>query len=247
MKLTFRLDDITPDMDRENFGRVTALLEKAGAFPLLGVVPENQDGKLSRGEPDPDFPEMLKRKKALGYTLALHGLHHVYDTKKGGLFPLNLFSEFAGHPYEEQKSRLQTGKALLRMYGVETDVFMAPAHSYDRETLRALKDTGFRFVTDGFGAEPYEREGLVFFPISFRKRDSLDPAREGMTTIVLHTNEMTDGEIADMERLLDSHAEQLLPYSAWFARKPRKRGACGDLQETVKARLKRRLVKRGLH
>ena len=96
MKLTVRMDDITPDMDMGKFERFRGLLEKYGVLPLIGVVPDNRDSNLAFQEKDPHFYEMLKKLQKSGYTIALHGCTHVYTTRKKGLFPLNDFSEFAG-------------------------------------------------------------------------------------------------------------------------------------------------------
>ena len=50
---------------------------------------------------------------------------------------------------KEQKEKLLLGKAALENEGIYTDTFMAPGHSYDRNTLKALKTIGFEYVTDG--------------------------------------------------------------------------------------------------
>lgn len=63
---------------------------------------------------------------------------------------------------------LTEGKKVLTQKGIETDIFMAPAHSYDKKTLKALKETGFNILTDGFGDLPYEWKEMKFYPISFQ-------------------------------------------------------------------------------
>ena len=66
------------------------------------------------------------------------------------MVPLNDFSEFAGLGFEQQFAMLEKGKAILESHGIKTDIFMAPAHSYDRNTLNALQKLGFTKMTDGF-------------------------------------------------------------------------------------------------
>ena len=39
MKIALRMDDITADMNWDNFFRLKELFDKAGVRPLLGVVP----------------------------------------------------------------------------------------------------------------------------------------------------------------------------------------------------------------
>ena len=55
----FRLDDITPDMDWNKFYRVKAIFDKYKVKPLVGVVPDNGDPGLRRGEYHKDFWEYI--------------------------------------------------------------------------------------------------------------------------------------------------------------------------------------------
>ena len=103
MKIALRMDDITADMNWDNFFRLKELFDKAGIRPLLGVVPDNRDASLSCMKERADFWELLLELQEEGWSIAQHGCRHVYTTKKGGLFPLNHFSEFAGLSYERQK------------------------------------------------------------------------------------------------------------------------------------------------
>ena len=47
MKIAFRMDDITPDMDWKSFEAFEQLFERYGCYPLLGIVPDNLDLKLA--------------------------------------------------------------------------------------------------------------------------------------------------------------------------------------------------------
>lgn len=198
MKIAIRMDDITPDMDWERFEEFKTLLDQYQVKPLLGIVPDNKDTNLAcyHGEKENTFWKYMRKLQAEGWVLAMHGHCHIYTTKKGGCFPLNDFSEFAGLPYEEQKQKLEDGKKILEAHGIKTDIFMAPAHSYDKHTLRALRELGFTKVTDGFGSRPYSWEGIIFYPISFHMGRSLK-RKNGFTTMVVHANGLQKD---DMER-----------------------------------------------
>lgn len=215
MKIAVRLDDITPDMDWERFLACKAILDRYQVKPLIGVVPDNRDdmlkGKTEKSQAlakqvmpggETDFGAYVKQLQKEGWAVSMHGWRHIYTTKKGGIFPLNDFSEFAGVPYEEQKRMLADGKRLLKERGIKTDLFMAPAHSYDANTLKALKETGFTALTDGFGSRPYRYKGLTFYPISFHLSRTLKK-KKGFSTMVIHTQTATD---ADLER-----------YARWFS------------------------------
>ena len=144
MKIAVRLDDITPDMDWERFYAFKALLDKYQVKPLIGVVPDNRDDNLKGNQENApaDFWNYIKELQAEGWCVAMHGFCHIYSTSKGGIFPLNNFSEFAGISYEKQFEMLSMGRKMLSERGIETDIFMAPAHSYDNTTLKALKQAG---------------------------------------------------------------------------------------------------------
>ena len=66
MKAAVRLDDITPDMDWDSFEAFEALCDRFGVCPLLGVVPQNRDPKLTVGKVREDFWEKIRalQKKA---------------------------------------------------------------------------------------------------------------------------------------------------------------------------------------
>lgn len=241
MRITFRLDDITADMNWENFLRMKALFDRYEIRPLLGVVPDNQDPTLHCRDPRPDFWEYLAGLQSAGWLLAQHGCTHLYTTKSGGLFPLNRFSEFAGLPFEEQREKISRGKRKLEERGIRTDFFMAPGHSYDKNTLRVLEECGFRYVTDGFGKGPYRRENMIFFPIAER-RSACFGDREGYTTLVLHVNGMSEQEISWYEGMLAAHEKKLLSYEKLLELPVEDRGFAGNLSEHVRASAKRILV-----
>lgn len=158
-----------------------------------------------------------------GWTVAMHGYRHLYTTKKGGCFPLNHFSEFAGLPPERQEEMLLEGKRLLAKHGIETRIFMAPAHSYDRNTLRALKKAGFTAVTDGFGSRPYRWKGLVFYPISFQLRHTLR-RKDGFSTLVIHPATVTADALARYEAYFSSPEVEWISWETYLNQQPVRAG-----------------------
>lgn len=244
MKIAVRLDDITPDMDWEGFLRFKALLDRYQVKPLIGVVPDNQDENLkgsSKGKPE-DFWAYIRKLQKQGWVVAMHGYQHIYTTGKGGLFPLNHFSEFAGIPYERQREMLKKGKDLLAKKGIETDLFMAPAHSYDMNTLRALKDTGFKALTDGFGNCPYVYCGLTFYPISFRLSSTLKK-KSGYSTMVVHTGTNTRQDMEQYEGYFGRKDVEWISFEEYLKVATVKRGIAGRGKELLMARGKFWLVR----
>lgn len=242
MKIAVRMDDITPDMDWEKFLAFKEILDKQGIKPLIGVVPDNRDENLHRAKAAGDFWEYVRDLQENGWSVALHGWQHIYTTKKGGLFPLNRFSEFAGLSFERQKEMLEKGTAVLKQNGVATDLFMAPAHSYDRNTLKALKELGYRRMTDGFGRRPYTWQGMTFYPISFMMSRSLKKKR-GYTTLVVHTNEISDEGMEQYRKLFAEQRDKFISYDAYLKQESVRRGFFGHCGEYMLATVKRLLVK----
>ncbi|MDE5931636.1 MAG: DUF2334 domain-containing protein [Lachnospiraceae bacterium] len=234
-KIAVRMDDITPDMNWENFRFFQGLFEQAGITPLLGIVPESRDEKLHCEEPHDDFYAVMRALQAKGYSFAIHGCFHLYTTKKGGLFPLNALSEFAGVPYEKQKEMLAFGKKKLQEEGIDTNLFMAPAHSYDKNTLRALRELGITRVTDGFGKAPYTYKGLTFYPISFLLGRSLKQ-KDGVTTLVLHSNTLTEADKKRYQRIFDEYGKNMISYSDYLKMEPVKGTLPGRILEYLLAK-----------
>ena len=241
MKIAIRMDDITPHMDWEKFNRFRDLLEEFGIKPLIGVVPDNQDDNLNKEEGNVDaFWQQVRLWQEQGWIIALHGHQHVYQQEKGGCFPLNLFSEFAGLGYEEQQEKLSRGKQIFLSHGIKTDIFMAPAHSYDKNTLRALKELGISKITEGFGSTPYIWKGITFYPIPFKISSSLKKSY-GTTTMVIHTNTMQEEDFTNCRSIFET--QEMISYEEYLRVPAVNRGMYGHAAEYIMATVKRFLVK----
>ena len=253
MKIVIRLDDIAPGMDMGKFRRFKRLLDEHDIKPLIGVVPDNKDPKLDNrndeikepikddmSEENPHFWRMVRDLQTEGWIISMHGLNHVYTTKEGGLLPLNRQSEFAGLSLEEQKSMIAKGKKILMSHGIATDFFMAPSHTYDKNTIEALLENGFRRITDGFGSVAYRRLDMTFYPISYRRESVRHDKREGYTTFVVHTNTLTNEDFQYYSDLFDEG--NVVSWNEWLMEEPVEAGAFQGVKEYMMARLKYILV-----
>lgn len=243
-KIAVRMDDITPDMNWENFYFFQSLFKEAGITPLLGIVPDNRDPKLSCEAARGNFYEVMKELENEGYSFAMHGYQHVYKTKSGGIFPLNNYSEFAKIPYDKQKEMLVIGRKKMHKYGIDTDIFMAPAHSYDNNTLKALREAGFTKITDGFGSTPYRYKGITFYPISMKLDHSLKQ-KKGATTMVIHANTVTERDKERYARIFKEYGKNMISYSEYLKMEPTTRNIPGMILEYVFAKCKYLLVRVG--
>lgn len=243
MKIAIRMDDITPDMDWTRFLKFKELCDLYKVKPLIGVVPKNEDKNLSIDAPRADFWEYIRGLQKDGWTIAQHGYTHVYATNEAGIFPLNHFSEFAGVEYSEQYEAIRLGQNILKENGIETDIFMPPAHSFDKYTLKALDNLCLRRVTDGFGKYPYLRNNIVFYPISHSQKAALK-ARRGYTTFVVHSNTMEAADFKRYKRMFKRYRDRLISYSELLEAEPEFRGAFGNLKEYLMAAAKSVILKK---
>ena len=206
---TIRLDDITPDMNWEKFEIAKALFDQYHIKPLLGVVPDNKDSSLQVGKYNPDFWEYMNKLSLNGWTIAQHGYQHIYETTDSGLLGINPFSEFAGLTYQKQYDKIKNGWEILQNKGIYATIFMAPGHTYDEHTIRALQANGFTYITDGYSNEPYEYKGIYFIPCTL----STPRIPKTFDTLCLHTNTMEKRDFQELERFLKEQTGIIKDYS----------------------------------
>lgn len=243
MKTAIRLDDITPDMDFVKFNKIRGVLDAARVKPLIGVVPYSRDENLRIEKPHEDFAQLLKELEDAGWLIALHGYNHLYTSKNKGIFPLNNFSEFAGVDYDKQYMMINEGLSQLREWGVNPVMFMAPGHTFDKNTLKALKANNITKITDGFGEYPYIRDGITFYPIS-KKRSECISDKEGYSTYVLHTNTMNDKSMEAFWRMINTYSDNFISYDEYLKAEAVERNRTGIMKEYILALAKHYLISR---
>ena len=163
-QILVRFDDICPSMDFVQFHIAMEEMDKRGIKPLIGVIPDCMDPSLEIENPHEDFWEFVKGLQERGYTIAMHGYKHVFDNNCRGKVVVRYDSEFAGHPYDKQVEKIRKGKKILESHGLYTDVFFAPGHSYDDNTVKALAACGFKYMSDGKSFKPYMKYGIKCIP-----------------------------------------------------------------------------------
>ena len=91
----------------------------------------------------PDFWKVLRELvQERAVELAQHGYQHLYESERYGLlgrrYGFAPRSEFAGLPYDVQLKKIENGRAIMRAEGLVSDTWVAPSHSFDGDSLRAL-------------------------------------------------------------------------------------------------------------
>lgn len=214
-KILIRFDDVCPTMNWEQWENAMRLLDSIHASALIGIIPDCKDPVLQIDAPRPDFWEYIKRLQDKGFVIAMHGLNHTFSTKADGIVTKNKISEFAGLSYAEQLEKIRQGKTILQEHGIETDVFFAPAHSYDDNTLRALAQCGFLYISDGLSLRPYNRHGVVCVPCHANGIPRIK--RYGHYTAVIHTHEWSWPEKAydwkQFQQLCQEHKDEIVSFA----------------------------------
>jgi len=187
-----RLDDIHDQMNHNRFDVFCELLNKYNIKPILGVIPNNLDKSLNIDKKNDLFWTKLKKLQNDDYIVSLHGYEHKYVNNNSGIMDINNYSEFAGLTYKEQKSKISEALRIFKINNINTNMFMAPAHSFDDDTIRVLKDNNINLITDGFYLYPYLKNNIWFIPQQFWAFREVKFS--GIFTFCFHIDTFSDDE-----------------------------------------------------
>ena len=208
-KIILRFDDICPNIDWEKFLYIKKRVQDLGIRSLLGVIPENKDKSFSNYKHKDNFFDLINYYKNYGDSIAQHGTYHKYTSNASGILKINNRSEFAGHDLKYQYSLIKKGKEILKKNNCWQPIFMAPSHSFDLNTLKALKKLEFTSISDGFGFFPYKKKGIEFVPqISSRPFN----VGFGLATICIHSNNLNQLRIKNLLDYLSLNRSRIINY-----------------------------------
>lgn len=200
-----RLDDASEFMSFDKWSRMENLLDKYGIKPIYGIIPENNDPELLGYGKIEGFWQLMSKWKDKGWTPALHGFTHVFETNEGGINPVNFRSEYAGLTLERQKYKIREGYKILKQHNLEPLIFFAPAHTFDDNTLKALKEeTSIRIISDTIASDIYFQDDFYFIPQQSGHCRKL-PFKT--VTFCYHPNIMTDNDFQALEIFLQRYAK----------------------------------------
>lgn len=205
-----RLDDACEKRDIEKWNRMEALLDAYSIKPLIGIIPHCEDTEMSCYECDNEFWNRVLSWEEKGWTIAMHGYNHVYSTACGGINPVNPRSEFAGESMRVQEDKIKNGVAVLREHGINPQVFFAPSHTFDENTLNALKKhSDIRIVSDTVANKPYSKFGMTFVP---QQSGRVRKLPFHTVTFCYHPNTMADDDFEYLESFLKSNAKSFVEF-----------------------------------
>ena len=223
-----RLDDASEYMNDKNWLRMEELLDKYSIKPIVGVIPNNKDEKLIIFGKADDFWGRVLRWQEKGWTIALHGYNHVYETMDGGLNPVNKRSEFAGLSLDIQKEKIRKGYEILRLHGINPEIFYAPSHTFDLNTMQALREeTDIRIISDTVANDVYRENEFYFIPQQSGFARKL-PFK--LSTFCYHPNKLRNEDFEELEIFLKNNIDDFV----WFSQNILKNRRLNILDKTIK-------------
>lgn len=212
-KYLIRLDDACPTMNAEKWLRMENILDTYGVRPMVGVIPANKDPKQQIDAVDTEFWTKVEAWEKKGWAIALHGYDHCYISNDGlkGLNPLWERSEFAGVPLKEQKMKIREGIEVFNAHHISPKYFFAPSHTFDANTLQALREeSNIRIISDTIATRPYRKGEFVFIPqLGGRCTEMKLP---GVWTFCLHPSTMKEEDFVSTERFLQAYKEKMIGF-----------------------------------
>jgi len=201
-KYLIRLDDSCETQNQLKWNRIEKLFDKLNIKPIVAVIPDNCDNSLKKNTFNSKYWELVERWENKGWTIALHGYQHLlHKTNRGNLiFPFYTRSEFGGLDLRIQRQKIKKAFEIMNSHKVHPKVWIAPAHTFDKDTIIALKkETEIKIISDGTSIFPFKKENMIFIPQQLWK-----PKKRltGIWTICLHPNNINDYEFKDLEKKL---------------------------------------------
>ena len=200
-----RLDDASEYMDVAKWESVADVIKKHGVKPIFGIIPNNSDSKMVGAYRfNESFWGLANQWIEQGWIPALHGYDHHYISNQGGINPVNNYSEFAGVSFEEQSRKIREGYNILSSHGIQPEIFFAPAHTYDENTISALKnETPIRCISDTVAWSVYKKDDIVYIPLLAGRIRNI-PIKTA--TFCYHPNTMTEKDIDKLDKDLTRYA-----------------------------------------
>lgn len=214
IKYLIRLDDACPTMDAAKWQRMENILDRYGVRPMVGIIPHNEDPLQMIDAEDPDFWGKVSKWESKGWAIALHGYDHCYISNEGmkGLNPLWERSEFAGVSLEKQKEKIREGVQILRSHNIDPKYFFAPSHTYDSNTLRALKEeSNIRVISDTIATKPYKYGEFAIIPQLGGHCSKM--IIHGVWTFCLHPSTMKDNNFDSTERFFRANKDKFISFN----------------------------------
>ena len=199
-------------MKWEFMERIEILFDDFDIKPVLGVIPDNKNLELlSYPKKNQNFWNQVRLWKNKGWEIGMHGTHHLYDKSCTKIDYLGHGgnTEFCGHPFHKQLEKIEMGLNKFRAERIPVRTFIAPNHTFDKNTLLALKKCGINEVIDGYGLMPYEEHEINFIPQLFYKIIKLP---FGIQCFQIHLNYFKQKNFDDFKNFIKKNSKKIITY-----------------------------------
>lgn len=197
MSFILRFDDLCPTMNWIIWDKIVDVCISNGIKPIVAVIPDNIDKSLLLHEPREDFWMHIKDLQNRGWTIGLHGYQHNYINKKSGMIGITAASEFVGLSLEKQEEKIKNALKIFYDHGISPDIWIAPSHSFDNNTLKVLKKYGVSVISDGFYKRPVRIKDFIWIPCQLW--DKINTNKSGLWTVCIHFNNWTEKNFKNFE------------------------------------------------
>ena len=102
------------------------------------------------------------------------------------------------------------GWAIFDREKVKVEVFFAPSHTFDENTIHALKVIGITSISDGYCLFPFNAHGILFVP-QLVGRPAAFPF--GVYTSCHHLNHFAEADFSRLEKFVKRNHARILSYS----------------------------------
>lgn len=204
-----RLDDLCPTNNLQKWFRFFNLFDQYQIKPIIAVIPENKDPKLlSNSFDNPNYWQLVRDLQKKAYIIGMHGFEHRYQTANSGLLKANRRSEFAGLSYRMQAQKIRLANDVFLRENVSPEVFVAPAHTFDTNTLLAIKNcTNIKIISDGLLYYPYNRKDFNWVPVQLAEAEW---KQKGTWTFNFHPETCTEEVFEDLSAFIILHHKKFV-------------------------------------
>lgn len=207
-----RLDDLCPTSNLEKWRRFFDLFDYYSISPIVAVIPNNRDPKLLKcGGFNHNYWQYVRDLQERKYVIAMHGFDHCYVSTDSGIMKQNRRSEFAGLSLHIQEHKIMAAVEIFESENIRSNIFIAPAHSFDHNTLKALKKySNIRIISDGLLASPYKRLGFKWIPVQL---SAVEPKLHGTWTFNYHPETCSKNDFEKLEAFIHRNHQYFVSLS----------------------------------
>ena len=189
-RILIRFDDLNQFMSIDILKEIKKTCREYKNSVLLCIIPFCADKNLNPSEDLGEFFwETMRYCQKQKSVIGLHGFtHKLYKNTKKQIFPISSQTELCGRSLDEQRKILLKGKTFLENNGLNVRFFAPPAHSMDKNTIKALHEIGLDTVSDSFFSSCTMWQGLRWIPLKTWRESTIFFG--SLSTICKHPSEI---------------------------------------------------------